>query len=143
MWSPGARRPSRAAKESRTISWMTMLPKGVSFPPTIRKPSSSSGSSRNISTTLASATRLERTGVESGEGGRVTRVTHQTRVWKDVCVCRQRQIYRNVHTKYRSAYLRFPVSPHTHTPVIWTCNRQEATHLFSQSWSLSICHHFN
>lgn len=66
MWSPGASRPSRAASESLTISWMTMFPSGVSFPPTMRRPSSSSGSSLNSSTTLASATRLDRRGVLSG-----------------------------------------------------------------------------
>lgn len=64
MWSPGASLPSRAASESRTISWMTMFPRGVSFPPTMRKPSSSSGSLYS-STVLASATRLDRRGVLS------------------------------------------------------------------------------
>lgn len=66
IWSPGASLPSRAAIESLTISWMTMFPSGVSFPPTMRRPSSSSGSSLNSSTTLASATRLDRRGVLSG-----------------------------------------------------------------------------
>lgn len=66
IWSPGASLPSRAASESLTISWMTMFPSGVSFPPTMRRPSSSSVSSLNSSTTLASATRLDRRGVLSG-----------------------------------------------------------------------------
>lgn len=80
MWSPGANLPSRAAIESRMISWMTMFPSGVSFPPTMRKPRSSSGSSLNSSTVLASATRLERRGVLSGgkRGQRSTRIISLT-----------------------------------------------------------------
>lgn len=70
IWSPGASLPSRAAIESLTISWMTMFPSGVSFPPTMRRPSSSSGSSLNSSTTLASATRLHRRGVSGGRRNR-------------------------------------------------------------------------
>lgn len=83
IWSPGASLPSRAASASRTISWMTMFPSGVSFPPTMRRPSSSSGSSLNSSTTLASATRLDRRGVLSGgkrdrEPGRINIPVYET-----------------------------------------------------------------
>lgn len=71
IWSPGASLPSLAAIESRTISCRTMFPSGVSFPPTIRRPSSSPGSSLISSTTVASATKLDRSELLSvGEGKR-------------------------------------------------------------------------